>query len=308
MKLQQLRYLTEVVKQGLSISDAAEKLHTSQPGVSKQIRLLEDELGVQVFIRNGKRVVDITEPGKEIIAIAERMLVQAKNLKQIASDFVNVEGGNLTIATTHTQARYILPKTIQQFSQQYPKVRLCIKQSSPAQVAEMVIRGDADLAISTEEIAGFSELATIACDNWNRTIIVPRHHALLSLNHQITLQDIVSYPLITYDISFAGRTKIDEAFDREKLIPNIILTATDSDIIKTYVELGLGVGILASPAYELDKSQVLAGIDASHLFEASTTLIGFRKEAYLRGFAYNFIELFTPTLTRSTIKALFNRA
>jgi LysR family cys regulon transcriptional activator len=303
MKLQQLRYLVEVAKQGLSISEAAEKLHTSQPGISKQIRLLEDELGVQVFIRNGKRVVDITAPGREILAIAERMLMQAQNLKKIANDFVNVEGGNLTIATTHTQARYALPPAIRQFSQYYPKVRLRIKQGSPMQICEMVINGEADIAIATEGIALFSELAMLSCYTWNRSIVVPIGHPLTSLNHIITLQDIAAYPLITYDFAFTGRTKINDAFDKEKLIPNIVLTAIDSDIIKTYVELGLGVGILASMAYDMNKDTSLIALDASHLFEPSTTRIGFRKDTYLRGYVFDFIELFTPHLTRSIVQS-----
>ena len=304
MKLQQLRYLVEVAKQGLSISEAADKLHTSQPGISKQIRLLEDELGVQVFIRNGKRVVDITAPGREILAIAERMLMQAQNMRKIANDFVNVEGGDLTIATTHTQARYILPPVIRQFSQCHPKVRLRLKQGSPTQICEMVINGEADLAIATEGIAFFSELAMISCDTWNRSIIVPRGHPLSTLNRPITLQDIALYPLITYDFAFTGRTNIHHAFDKEKLVPNIVLTAIDSDIIKAYVELGLGVGILASIAYDVDKDSALTAIDASHLFEPSTTQLGFRKDTYLRGYMYDFIELFTPHLTRPVVQSV----
>lgn len=303
MKLQQLRYLVEVVKQRLSISEAAEKLHTSQPGISKQIRLLEDELGVQIFVRNGKRVIDITAPGHEIISIAERMLMQAKNLKKIASDFVNVEGGHLTIATTHTQARYMLPKIIHQFSQRYPKVRLCIRQGSPEQICRMVVRGDADFAIATEKIDDFPELTALDCYTWNRSIIVPNDHTLTNINRTITLHDLVSYPIITYDYAFSGRAKIDLAFDKEKLIPNVILTAIDSDIIKTYVELGLGIGILASMAYDNNKDSGLTAIEAAHLFEASTTRLGFRKDTYLRGYMYDFIELFTPHLTRPVIES-----
>jgi LysR family cys regulon transcriptional activator len=303
MKLQQLRYLVEVAKQGLSISAAAEKLHTSQPGISKQIRLLEDELGVQVFIRNGKRVVDVTAPGREILAIAERMLMQAQNLKKIASDFVNVEGGDLTIATTHTQARYALPPVIRQFSQCYPKVRLRIKQGSPVQICEMVVNGEADIAIATEGISLFSELTMLSCYTWNRSVIVPTGHPLTLLDRIITLQDIATYPLITYDFAFAGRTKINSAFDAQKLVPNIVLTAIDSDIIKAYVELGLGVGILASMAYDENKDTSLIAIDAGHLFEPSTTQLGFRKDTYLRAYMYDFIELFTPHLTRPVIQA-----
>lgn len=302
MKLQQLRYLVEVVKQRLSISEAAEKLHTSQPGISKQIRLLEDELGVQIFVRNGKRVIDITAPGHEIISVAERMLMQAQNLKKIASDFVNVEDGHLTIATTHTQARYILPKIIHQFSQRYPKVRLRIRQGNPDQICRMVVSGDADFAIATEKIDDFPELTALDCYTCNRSIIVPNDHTLAKLNRELTLHDIVSYPIITYDYTFSGRAKIDLAFDKEKLIPNVILTAIDSDIIKTYVELGLGIGILASMAYDSSKDSGLTAIEAAHLFEASTTRLGFRKDTYLRNYMYDFIELFSPHLTRTVIE------
>lgn len=303
MKLQQLRYLVEVAKQGLSISEAAETLHTSQPGISKQIRLLEDELGVQVFIRNGKRVVDVTAPGKEILAIAERILLQSQNLKKIASDFTNVQGGDLIIATTHTQARYALPEVIRQFCQRYPKVRLRIKQGSPTQICEMVLAGEADIAIATEGIALYPELTMLPGYNWHHSIIVPDEHLLLSLDRPITLQDIAAYPIMTYDYAFAGRTKINRAFEEAGLTPNIILTAIDSDVIKAYVELGLGIGILAGIAYTPDKDPGLKCIDASHLFETSTTWLGFRKDAYLRGYVYDFIELFSPRLTREVVEA-----
>jgi LysR family cys regulon transcriptional activator len=304
MKLQQLRYLVEVAKQGLSISEAAEKLHTSQPGISKQIRLLEDELGVQIFIRNGKRVVDITAPGRDILVIAERMLMQAKNLKKVAHDFVHVEDGSLTIATTHTQARYALPETIRVFCARYPKVQLRIKQGSPTQICEMVVNGDADIAIATEGIPLFPELGMLPCYTWNRSIIMRDHHPLLSLDRPITLKDIAPLPIITYDFAFAGRTKINRAFEEAKLTPNIILTAIDSDIIKTYVNLDLGIGILASMAYDPEEDKDLRAIDASHLFEPSTTRIGVRRDAYLRGYMFDFIELFAPQLTRDKVQTI----
>lgn len=303
MKLQQLRYLVEVAKQGLSISEAAEKLHTSQPGISKQIRLLEDELGIQVFIRNGKRVADITAPGREILVIAERMLMQAQNMKKIAHDFVNVEGGDLTIATTHIQARYALPKVIRQFSQRYPKVRLRIRQGNPSQIAEMVRKGEADLIIATEGMSLSNELAMLSCYSWNQRIIVPQAHPLLALKNRLTLKEIAKYPLVTYDFSFAGRNTISRAFEEAKLVPHIALTALDSDTIKTYVEMGFGVGILASMAYDPEKDTTLVAIEADHLFAASTTQIGFRKDAYFRSYMYDFIELFTPHLIPSIVKA-----
>ncbi len=303
MKLQQLRYLVEVAKQGLNVSEAAEKLHTSQPGISKQIRLLEDELGVQIFIRNGKRVVDITAPGREILRIAERILMQSQNLKRIGEEFVNVEGGSLTIATTHTQARYALPKTIQTFLQRYPKVRLSIKQGSPTQISEMVVDGSADIAIATEGIDHYPELAMLDCYNWNRSVVVPKGHPLTQLQREISLEDIAAWPLITYDFAFAGRSKINRAFEAKNLNPNVVLTAIDSDVIKTYVGLGLGIGILASMAFEPERDTLLTAIDASHLFESSTTRIGIRKDAYLRGYGYDFIELFAPHLNRHVVQA-----
>ncbi|WP_028455540.1 HTH-type transcriptional regulator CysB [Chitinilyticum litopenaei] len=303
MKLQQLRYLVEVAKQGLNVSEAAEKLHTSQPGISKQIRLLEDELGVQIFIRNGKRVVDVTAPGREILRIAEQMLMQARNLKRVGEEFVNVEGGSLTIATTHTQARYALPPVVHAFLERYPKVSLSIKQGSPTQISEMVVEGLADLAIATEGIDHYSELAMLSCYDWNRCIVVQEGHPLTQLERPITLADVAAHPLITYDFAFTGRSKINRAFEDAGLEPNVVLTAIDSDVIKTYVGLGLGIGILAGMAFEPERDHGLAAIDASHLFEKSTTHIGVRKDAYLRGYAYDFIELFAPHLTRQVVQA-----
>ncbi|MBB5191028.1 LysR family cys regulon transcriptional activator [Silvimonas terrae] len=302
MKLQQLRYLVEVSKQGLNVSEAAEKLHTSQPGISKQIRLLEDELGVQIFIRNGKRVVDVTAPGREILHIAERILMQAQNLKRIGEEFVNVEGGSLTIATTHTQARYALPKTIKAFLSRYPKVRLSIKQGSPTQISEMVVEGEADIAIATEGIDHYPELAMLPCYEWNRSIVVPEGHPLAALDRKVGLDDVAAYPLVTYDFAFTGRSLINRAFEKQGLTPNVVLTAIDSDVIKTYVTLGLGVGILATMAFEPERDRGLVALDAGHLFEPSTTRIGVRRDAYLRGYAFDFIELFSPHLTRDVVQ------
>ncbi|MDK2125065.1 HTH-type transcriptional regulator CysB [Parachitinimonas caeni] len=303
MKLQQLRYLVEVSKQGLNVSDAAEKLHTSQPGISKQIRLLEDELGVKVFVRNGKRVVDVTEPGRHILEISERILREANNLRRVAEQFVQEEEGSLTIATTHTQARYALPDTIRSFCERYPKVRLSIKQGSPTQICELVVAGEADIAIATEGIGQFPELAALDCYQWNRSIVVPDGHPLLALDRPITLADVAAYPIVTYDFAFAGRSKINQAFEKEGLTPNVVLTAIDTDVIKTYVNLGLGVGIIATMAFEPSRDIGLKAIDASHLFEASTTRIGLRRDAYLRGYTYGFIERFAPHLKRPLVEA-----
>ncbi|NLR75522.1 MULTISPECIES: HTH-type transcriptional regulator CysB [Leeia] len=302
MKLQQLRYLVEVAKQGLNVSDAAEKLHTSQPGISKQIRLLEDELGIQVFIRHGKRVVDVSKPGRAVLEISERILREAANLKRVGDEYANHDAGSLTIATTHTQARYALPDVIRQFMTQYPKVRLSIKQGSPTQICEMVLSGEADLAIATEGIDRYRELVMLPCQQWNRSAVVPEGHPLLQLQRPITLADIGQYPLITYDFAFAGRSKMQKAFESAGIEPNVVLTAIDSDVIKTYVGLGLGIGILATMAFEPQRDTQLRAIDASHLFEPSTTRIGFRRDAYLRSFAFDFMKRFAPHLTDEAIE------
>jgi LysR family cys regulon transcriptional activator len=302
MKLQQLRYLCEVANQGLNLSKAAEILHTSQPGISKQIRLLENELGVDIFVRNGKRVVETTPPGRAILEIAERMLRDAKNLKQVGQEFANEASGSLTIATTHTQARYALPSAIQHFTARYPKVRLVLRQGNPTQIAELVTSGVADIAIATEAIELFSELVMLPCYQWNRCVIVPARHPLLKLK-ELTLEAIAEHPIITYDFAFTGRSKINQAFDAKGLVPNVVLTAIDADVIKTYVELGLGIGILAQMAFEPSRDRHLRAIDASHLFEPSTTRIGISRNSYLRKYVYDFIEMFAPHLDRATVTA-----
>lgn len=301
MKLQQLRYLLEVYRQGLNVSEAAEHLHTSQPGISKQIRLLEEELGIQIFIRHGKRVVAVSEPGKHVLAIAEKILHETRNLKRVGEEFSSEQTGSLTIATTHTQARYALPDTVQQFRKRYPNVRLSIKQGSPTQICEMVMFGEADFAIATEGIHNFPELAALNCRTWNRSVVVPDHHPLLNLNRPLSLQDLGEYPIITYDFAFTGRSKINKAFAQANVEPNVVLTAIDTDVIKTYVRIGLGVGIIATMAFEPDNDYELNLIDAEHLFLPSTTRIGIRKSTYLRTFAYDFIELFAPHLTRKLV-------
>jgi len=302
MKLQQLRYLREVARQGLNLSVAAEKLHTSQPGISKQIKLLEDELGVQILVRNGKRVVAMTEPGKIILEIAERVLGDSDNLKRVAEEFSHEDTGTLTIATTHTQARYALPRAIKQFTRRYPKVRLRLRQGNPTQIAEMTISGEADMCIATEAIALFDELVMLPCYDWNRSVIVPPDHPLIK-EKKLSLEAVAKYPIITYDFAFTGRSKMQGAFESRGLTPNIVLTAIDADVIKTYVELGLGVGIVASMAYDPKRDHHLRAIDASHLFEPSTTRIGLRRNFYLRGYLYDFVELFAPHLNRKAVDA-----
>lgn len=301
MKLQQLRFMREVVRAKFNVSAAANILHTAQPGVSNQIQLLEQELGVQIFQRKGKRLVGLTKPGQVIVNMAERILREAENIKRVGVEFSNDTNGTLSIATTHTQARYALPQVIKQFTGLYPRVRLDIHQGNPTQVAEMAVAGVVDMGVATEAIDQFPELVTLPCYEWNRGVIVPPGHALLEVK-PLTLEAIAAYPIVTYDFAFAGRSKINKAFEAHGLQPNVVLTATDSDVIKTYVELGLGVGILAKMAYNPERDRNLVMIDASQLFEPSTTRIGIRRGTYLRGYVYAFIELFAPHLNRAVVE------
>ena len=300
MKLQQLKYLTEVARRGLNVSEAAEILHTSQPGVSKQIRALEDELGVQVFVRHGKRLVEITEPGKAVIAIAERILAEANNLRRAGEEYANENVGSLTIATTHTQARYALPRTVAAFKKRYPKVNLVIHQGNPTQIVEQVLAGEADFCVATEAIALYPELVSMPVYQWNRCVVVPPKHPLL--RGPLTLEALARQPIVTYDFAFANRSLVQKAFEARGLEPNVVLSALDADVIKTYVELGLGVGIMAKMAFDEKRDRPLRAIDASHLFESSTTRLGVKRGAYLRRYAYEFIELFAPHLPRSLVE------
>jgi len=302
MKLQQLRYLREVAKCGLNLSVAAEALHTSQPGISKQIRQLEDELGVDILIRHGKRVVDVTEPGRVILGIAERILQDTENLKQVAGEFRDQAAGTLTIATTHTQARYSLPKVVSAFKRRYPKVRLMLKQGSPPQLAEMVLAREADIAIATEALDHYPKLLALAGYQWRHCVVVPDPHPLLK-EKRVTLETLARYPIVTYDPAFAGRSRIDDAFKAQGLAPDFVLSAVDSDVIKTYVELGLGIGIISARAYDEKRDRHLRAIEVGHLFGTMTTRIAVRRGAALRGFTYDFIELFTPHLTRAAVDA-----
>jgi LysR family cys regulon transcriptional activator len=300
VKLQQLRYLTEVAKRGLNVSEAAEVLHTSQPGVSKQIRALEDELGVQVFVRHGKRLVEITEPGKAVIAIAERILAEAQNLRRAGEEFANEKLGTLTVAATHTQARYALPKAVAAFKKRYPKVQLHIHQGNPTQICEQVLAGEADLCVATEAISLYPALVSMPVYQWNRCVVVPPKHPLLKA--PLTLEALAQHPIVTYDFAFANRSLVQKAFEAKGLQPDVVLTALDADVIKTYVELGLGVGIMAKMAFDAKRDAPLRAIDASHLFESSMTRLGIKRGAYLRRYAYEFIELFAPHLPRSVVE------
>ena len=299
MKLQQLRYIWEVAHHDLNVSATAQSLYTSQPGISKQIRLLEDELGVEIFSRSGKHLTRVTPAGEQILKIAGNILRQVQSIKQLTDEHNSPELGSLSIATTHTQARYALPDVINGFIRKYPKVALHMHQGTPTQIAEKADDGSADFAIATEAIELFKDLVMMPCYRWNRCILVPRDHPLAALE-SVSLEDIASYPLVTYVFGFTGRSRLDQAFSRHKLTPNVVFTATDADVIKTYVKLGLGVGIVARMACD-DQDSDLVSISAEHLIEPSVTYIGFRKGTYLRGYMYDFIHAFAPHLTRSVI-------
>lgn len=300
MKLQQLRYIWEVSKNNLNVSATAENIYTSQPGISKQIRILEDELGIPIFTRNGKHLTDMTPAGKKIIAIAGDMLSQAENIKNIAKEYRDEDKGSLSLATTHTQARYALPPIIKEFMHDMPHVTLDIQQGTPIQISEMVAQGKVDIAIATEALELFDNLIMLPCYSWDRCILVPKGHELSQLS-SLTLNDVARYPLITYVFGFTGRSKLDDAFRKGNLSPDVALTAVDADVIKTYVRLGLGVGIVARMAYDKNIDQDLVALDAGHLFGKSITKIGIRKDTFLRGYMYDFIKLFAPHLSREII-------
>ncbi len=301
MKLQQLRYLIAIVRNHLNISAAAESLYTSQPGISKQLRLLEEELGVELFSRNGKHLTEITPIGRQIITRAEMILREVNNIQILAEEYRDDRRGSLSIATTHTQARYALPPVIKIFRERYPAVTLQIHQGSPAQIAELVRSGEVDFAIATESLELFEDLVMMPCYVWERCVLVPRDHPLVSVEC-LTLSDIVRYPLVSYVFSFTGRSQLDETFCNAQLKPTVVFTATDADIIKTYVRLGMGVGIVARMAYDPQQDQDLVRLDAGHLFSANITKIGFRRGMFLRCYMYDFMELFAPHLTIERVR------
>lgn len=300
MKLQQLRYIHEVARHDLNISAAAEALYTSQPGVSKQIQLLEEELGLQIFQRNGKRLSGITKPGEEILKLASQVLLGMHNIKQVGDEFSRLDRGDLNIATTHTQARYKLPLAVQQFMRLYPNVKLHIHQGNPTEVTNWVATGEADIGIATESISLDDRIACLPCYQWNRCVVVPHGHALLN-QAALTLEDIAAYPLITYDYAFTGSTVVSKVFQEAQVEPNVVLAAVDSDVIKTYVSLGLGIGLMASMAYDPERDQQLSQIDCSHLFPVSTTYLGLRKDAFLRDYSVKFMQLLAPNISQEQV-------
>jgi len=294
--------LREIARNGLKVSDAAEALFTSQPGISKQIKLLEEELGVTILVRNGKRITALTEPGRIVLDIAERILRDTENLREVGREFNSGGRGTLVIATTHTQARYALPPVVSRFTQRYPQVRLTLREGSPAQIADMLREGSAEVGIATESDESFTHLVTLPCAQWTRSVITPLRHPLLG-SGPLTLEKIAQYPLITYDFAFTPNSPIQRAFDAAGIKPNIVLTAIAADVIKAYVEQGMGIGILAKMAFDPARDIGIRLVNADHLFEASTTRIALRPNAWLRGYVYDFIELFAPKLKRVTVDA-----
>jgi LysR family cys regulon transcriptional activator len=302
MKLQQLRYVREIARQGLSISAAAQSLHASQPGVSHQVQLLEEELGLQIFERHGKRLTGVSVAGQKVLQMTDQVLQQVDNIRQLAADTHDEQTGTLSIGTTHTQARYALPRAIQQFAALYPQVHLNMVQGTPSEVAEMAATGRVDIAIATEGLSKFEQLAILPCYEWNRCVVVPPNHPLLQQD-SLSLDAIAAFPILTYVMGYTGRAQQDQSFIQRGLSPNVVFTATDADVIKTYVELELGIGIIASMAFDPIKDAPLQAIDASHLFKASRTHMGIRKGNYLRGYVYTFIELIAPHLDRSIVES-----
>lgn len=304
MKLQQLRYIWEVAHHDLNVSATAQSLYTSQPGISKQIRLLEDELGVEIFARSGKHLTHVTPAGEDILKAAEEVLFKVKSIRQVAEEYADEKKGSLSLATTHTQARYALPGPIRTFIDRYPDVSLHMHQGTPMQISEMASDGTVDFAIATEALELFSNLVMMPCYRWNRCILVPQDHPLTRLE-SLTLEDVAEHPIVTYVFGFTGRSKLDEAFVEKGLVPRVVFTAADSDVIKTYVRLGLGIGIVAGMAHDTEADSDLVALDASHLFASSITRIGCRKDTFLRGYMYEFISEFAPHLTRDIIEAAF---
>lgn len=300
MNFQQLRIIRETVRRGFNLTEVANALFTSQSGVSKHIKDLEDELGVELFTRKGKRLLGLTDPGKELVVMVERMLLDAGNIKRLAEQYSNADAGQLTVVTTHTQARYALPKVVAAFKQAYPRVVLHLHQGSPQEIVQMLLDGEADIGVATEALADVPELASFPYYGWQHAVVVPAGHPLEAVR-PLTLEAIAAYPVITYHEGFTGRTRIDKAFAQTGLKPDVVMSALDADVIKTYVELGLGVGILASMAFSPQRDPGLRQLDSSHLFPENVTRIAVRRGHYLRGFAHRFIELCAPELTEAAV-------
>lgn len=302
MNFQQLRIIRETVRRHFNLTEVANALYTSQSGVSKHIKDLEDELGVELFVRKGKRLLGLTEPGKELAIVVDRMLVDANNIRQIAKQFANRDQGNLVIATTHTQARYALPPIVSAFKQEFPKVHLALHQGSPQEIIDLLLAGEADIGIATEALDRVPDLVTFPMYEWQHAIVVPEAHPLAS-KKGITLEDIGEHPVITYHEGFTGRARIDEAFASAGVAPDVVLSALDADVIKTYVELGLGVGIIAPVAFNAARDHGLTLVPSAGLFGNNVTKLAVRKGHYLRGYAHRFIAQCAPALDEASVKA-----
>jgi LysR family transcriptional regulator, cys regulon transcriptional activator len=305
MNFQQLRSVREAQRRGFNLTEVAQALHTSQPGVSRQIRELEDELGIDIFIRAGKRLTGLTEPGRNVMPIVERLLREAENLRRAGEDFARADSGHLRIAATHSQARYALPPAVRDFRNTHPEVSLQFQQGTPQQVARLLMDGEADIGIATEALAQHPELLTLPCYRWTHTVLVPHDHPLAletAEGKPLTLAQLGRHPIITYESGYTGRGHIDEAFAAAGVDLNVVLVAMDADVIKTYVELGLGVGIVAAIAYDEERDRQLRAIDARHLFADNLTRLAVRRDAYLRDYVYAFIETFAPPLNRSVVQ------
>jgi len=301
MNLHQFRFVQEAVRRGLNLTETAKALYTSQPGISKAILELEEELGVDIFARHGKRLRRVTEPGQQVLKSIEIIMREVGNLKRIGEEFSKQDAGRLSIATTHTQARYILPEPVALLRRRYPKVSVSLHQGTPEQVAQMLIEESADIGLATESLSEFEELVTLPCYEWQHVVVVPSSHPLAGVERP-TLEQLAAEPIVTYHPSFTGRRRIDQAFAQRKLKPNIVLEAIDSDVIRTYVRLGLGVGILAEMAVKDDTlNGDLACRPAGHLFGQNVSRVAFRRGAYLRNFVYTFAELLSDRLTRALI-------
>ena len=302
MNFQQLRAVRETARSGFNLTDVAGVLHTSQPGISLQIRELEEELGVEIFVRTGKRLTVLTPPGEAVLPIVERLLLDADNLKRVGADFSVQDTGRLSIAATHSQARYALPMVVRDFRHLYPHVTLHLHQGSPRQVAEMLLSGEADLGVASEALSDYAQLLALPCHRWTHSIVVPPGHGLLSVAGPVSLAELARFPIITYELGYTGRTHIDEAFTSAGLTPDIVLSAMDADVLKTYVELGMGVGIVASIAFDAERDRTLRALDARHLFDVNLTQLAIRRGTWLRGYVHAFIESFAPTLTRAVVE------
>lgn len=300
MKLHQLRYLAAIAQTGLNITAAAEKLHTSQPGVSKQIKLLEDELGFQIFARDGRTLTHVTPAGEQVIERALRILREVQSIRGLSEEWRDEARGSLSLGTTHTQARYVLPAVLKAFRERYPHIRLHLHQGTSEQIAEMAELDRIDFAINTGSRDLFQDMVLLPCYQWHRRVVVPQGHALADGN-KLTLKALAEHPIVTYVFGFTGPSSLQDIFARAGLTPDVALTARDADVIKTYVRLGLGVGIVANMAVEAEQDADLVSIDASHLFPAHTTWVGFRRDMLLRKYMYEFLQLFAPHLTRRLV-------